>query len=178
MYNTLKTGRLSGTGTYRDTAASLCEFSYVHNMIYNRVPMETGKPGKLKLAWKSHRKSWYMKNWPKVMEFCHQSWNFNPNGNKCVGFHATSKKLSIDVESLYFPQNVTNAKLIRVMVMENEEMAMEKSWKNILSSLWEPCTRCINRYSVLFSFYFEFPLPQRIPQRPYIREMMHSALYL
>ena len=25
------------------------------------------------------------------------------------------------------------------MVIENQEMVMEKSWKNILSSLWEPC---------------------------------------
>ena len=24
------------------------------------------------------------------------------------------------------------------MVMENQEMVMEKSWKNICSSLWEP----------------------------------------
>ena len=25
------------------------------------------------------------------------------------------------------------------MVIENQEMVMEKSWTNILSSLWEPC---------------------------------------
>ena len=25
--------------------------------------------------------------------------------------------------------------------MENQEMVMENSWKNILSSLWEPCER-------------------------------------
>ena len=27
------------------------------------------------------------------------------------------------------------------MVMENQEMVMEKSWKNILSSVWEPCKK-------------------------------------
>ena len=32
-------------------------------------------------------KSWNMTNWPKVMEFCYQSWNFTnfaPNCNKFV----------------------------------------------------------------------------------------------
>ena len=30
------------------------------------------------------------------------------------------------------------------MIMENQEMVMEKLWTNILSSLWEPCyfTHC------------------------------------
>ena len=46
-------------------------------------------------------------------------------------FFATTKKLSIDVESLHFSafsakENTTNAKLIREMVMENYEMVMEK----------------------------------------------------
>ena len=27
--------------------------------------------------------------------------------------------------------------------MENQEMVMEKSWKNIMSSLWEPCQRIL-----------------------------------
>ena len=27
--------------------------------------------------------------------------------------------------------------------MENQEMVMEKSWKNILSSLWEPCNMLV-----------------------------------
>ena len=37
-----------------------------------------------------------------------------------------------------FPQNIANAKAGRNVVMENQEMVMEKSWKNIFSSLWEP----------------------------------------
>ena len=46
------------------------------------------------------KKSWNMKNWPKVIELCYQSWKFT----KCTKFmfFATAKKLSIDVESLQF----------------------------------------------------------------------------
>ena len=40
---------------------------------------------------------------------------------------------------LRFPQTVVNAKSGREMVMENQEMFMEKSWKNMFSSMWEPC---------------------------------------
>ena len=41
----------------------------------------------------------------------------------------------LDLESLHFPQNVVNSKSGREMVMKNQEIVMEKSWKNILSSL-------------------------------------------
>ena len=48
------------------------------------------------------KKSWNMKNWPKVMEFCDQSWNFSNVApglfQICISF-ATSKKLGIDLES-------------------------------------------------------------------------------
>ena len=87
-----------------------------------------------------------MKNWPKVTEFCDQFWNFTnfaPGFYQICIFFVAIKKLSSNLESLHllcFPQNVTNAKLEREMVMENQEMVMEKSWKNILSSLWEPCS--------------------------------------
>ena len=67
-------------------------------------------------------KSWNMKIWPKVMEFCYQIVNFTYlplNCTKFVCFFATTKKLSINVESLGFLQNATNAKSIREMVMEN-----------------------------------------------------------
>ena len=56
-------------------------------------------------------------------------------------FFVTAKKLSSNLESLHFPMfsaNVANAKSGREMVMENQEMVMEKSWKNMLSSMWEP----------------------------------------
>ena len=32
--------------------------------------------------------------------------------------------------------------------MENQEMVMEKSWKHILSSLWEPCNVCIILFEI------------------------------
>ena len=51
-------------------------------------------------------KSWHRKNWPKVMEFCNQSWNFTNFALElyqiCMLF-ATAMKLNIDVESLHFP---------------------------------------------------------------------------
>ena len=52
-------------------------------------------------------KSWNLyKDWPKVMEFCDQSWNFTnlaPNFYQiCMNF-ATTKKLSSNLESPHFP---------------------------------------------------------------------------
>ena len=41
------------------------------------------------------KKSWNMKNWPKVMEYCDQSWNYT----KFVFFLVTAKKLSRNLES-------------------------------------------------------------------------------
>ena len=44
-------------------------------------------------------------NWPKVMEFCDQSWNYTnfvPELYQICTFFATSKNVSIDVESLHF----------------------------------------------------------------------------
>ena len=50
-------------------------------------------------------KSWSMKNWPKVMEFCDQSWNYTNFAPKlyqiCI-FLVTTKKLNSDLESLQF----------------------------------------------------------------------------
>ena len=47
-----------------------------------------------------------MKNWPKVMEFCDQSWNFTNYAPKiyqfCM-FFVTAKKLSSNLESPHFP---------------------------------------------------------------------------
>ena len=50
------------------------------------------------------KKSWKIQIWPKVMEFWDQSWNFTnpPPPPNCTNF-ATTKKLSINVESLHFP---------------------------------------------------------------------------
>ena len=61
-----------------------------------------------------------------------------PNLTKFVFVLVTAKKLSRNLESPHSPQNVVNAKSGRQMVIDNQEMVMEKSWKNILSSMWEP----------------------------------------
>ena len=50
-------------------------------------------------------KSWNMKNWPEV-EFCDQSWNLSnvaPELHQMCTFIATTKKLSINLESPHFP---------------------------------------------------------------------------
>ena len=50
-------------------------------------------------------KSWNMKNWPKAMEVCDQSWNLTnlaPESYQICTFFATFEKLSIDVGSVHF----------------------------------------------------------------------------
>ena len=70
-------------------------------------------------------KSCNINNWPKVMEFCDQSWNFTnfaPEFYQICTFFATIKKLSIDVKGQLFqtfPQNLANTKSRRETVMEN-----------------------------------------------------------
>ena len=59
------------------------------------------------------------------MEFCDQSWSSTNLPLSCTKF-------------VLFLSPLRNTKSGREIVMENEEMVMEKSWKNILSSLWEP----------------------------------------
>ena len=79
-------------------------------------------------------KSWNMKNWPKVMEFCDQSWNFTnfaPELYQICNSFVTTKKLSSDLESPHFPMFSRKC----CECKSGREMVMEKSWKNILSSL-------------------------------------------
>ena len=89
-------------------------------------------------------KSWNMKNWPKIMEFCDSVIEFCQICPQIVlNLYHFGHRLEIKHRSRkpffrHFLQNVTNLKLEREMVMENQEMVMEKLWKNILSSLWEP----------------------------------------
>ena len=71
-------------------------------------------------------KSWNMKNWSKVMEFCDQSWNFNnfaPEFYQICIFFVTNQAA---IYKVHFPQNTANAKLGREMVRENQEMVTEK----------------------------------------------------
>ena len=62
---------------------------------------------------------------PKVMEFCDHSWNFT---NLVPELFVTTKNLSSS--PIVFFAKRRKCKLGRKMVMENQEMAMQKSWKN------------------------------------------------
>ena len=69
-------------------------------------------------------KSWNMKNWLKVMEFCDQSWNFTNFDPKlcqiCI-FLVPTKKFSSYLESLYFlmfSAKCRECKIIHGKVME------------------------------------------------------------
>ena len=47
-----------------------------------------------------------MKNWPKVIEFCDQSWkftNFAPEFDQMCASFAAIKKFCINLENLHFP---------------------------------------------------------------------------
>ena len=73
------------------------------------------------------------------MEFCDQSWNlinFAPQLDQICTFFATTKKLSIDIKSPHFP---TFSAKCRQYKIEKRIESMEKSWKDIFLSLWEPC---------------------------------------
>ena len=53
-----------------------------------------------------YEKSWNIKSWQKIIEFCYQSSNYNNFAHKMYQirlFLATTKKSSIDVESQHFP---------------------------------------------------------------------------
>ena len=47
-------------------------------------------------------KSCNMKNWPKVIEFCDQSWNLPILSPNCTIFFVTTNKLSHDLENPHF----------------------------------------------------------------------------
>ena len=76
-----------------------------------------------------------MINWLKVMEICDQSWNltnFAPEFDQFVPFFLNLEKFSISLQSLHLPTFSTQCrggKICAEMVMENQEMVIEKSWK-------------------------------------------------
>ena len=81
-----------------------------------------------------------METWPKVMEFCYQSWNFTifvPELYQICMFCATTKKVSIvcrmSTFSEVFQCDVANAKSIREMVMEKS--CMDKYFVKSVGSL-------------------------------------------
>ena len=48
------------------------------------------------------QKSWYVKHWQEVVEFCYQSWNFTNFAPELYQI-CSIKKLGIDVERPHFP---------------------------------------------------------------------------
>ena len=69
-----------------------------------------GKTWKMKMVME---KSWNMKNWPKVMECCDQSWNFTnyaPKFYQIYMFFVTAKKLISNLESPHFPMFSTKCR--------------------------------------------------------------------
>ena len=73
-------------------------------------------------------KSWNMEHWPKIMEFCDQSWNFTNFAPKlcqfCM-FLVTSKKLSSDLESPHFP--LFSAKCRECKIEKNGKPVLDES---------------------------------------------------
>ena len=72
---------------------------------------------------------WNMQNWPKVMEFCYQSWNFTnfaPKLSEISMFLPPPRKSAF---SNVFRKMQPMQKSRREMVIENLKLVMEKSWK-------------------------------------------------
>ena len=80
-------------------------------------------------------KSWNMKKWPKVMEFCDSVREFYQFCPQFVRLWSPLRNYAAIEKAHIFrrlPQNIGNSKSGREMVMESLEMLMAKSWKNIL----------------------------------------------
>ena len=78
------------------------------------------------------------------MEFCYQSWNstnFTPELYQICMFFATAKKLRTNVESqrVFF---TSSTKCLKCQIDNRDvhEKSRNGHRKNILSSLWEPCS--------------------------------------
>ena len=111
-----------------------------------RVPTVTGKPGnpgKWKWSLKSHG-TWKIgkKSWKLVI-----SHRMLPilllNLTQFAPFFADIKNSSISLKSLnfstfFFPQKCRDRNILAEMVLDNWETVMEKSWKILLQSMWEP----------------------------------------
>ena len=86
-------------------------------------------------------KSWNMKNWPKVMEFFNQSWNFAPKFYKICMFLVTTKKLSSNLESPHFPMFSGKCRECKIGKRDGHEKSRNghgKVMEKTLSSMWEP----------------------------------------
>ena len=72
-----------------------------------------------------------------------QSWNFTnfaPSLYLICIFLVTTKKLSSDLETLHFLTFSAKPRKFKIRERDGHRKVIEKSSKNILSSLWEPWT--------------------------------------
>ena len=99
------------------------------------------------ITWKMKmvmEKSWNMENWPKshgillsVIEF----YQFCPQMYQSCMFFATTKKLTIDLESLHFATCSVKCRICKITKRDGHEKLTNvhgKVMENILSTLWEP----------------------------------------
>ena len=88
-------------------------------------------------------KSWNMKHWPKVMEFCDHSWNFTNFAPKMYQICIRLKKLSIDVENLHFPMFSAKCRKCKIAKRDGHGKLTNGHGKVMgknVKSLWEPCS--------------------------------------
>ena len=87
-----------------------------------------------------------MNNWPKIKKNCDQSWNstyFAPKLYYICTFFATTKKININVESLYFPTFSAKCHMYKVETRDGHGKLRNGPGKLIeklrKKHLWEPC---------------------------------------
>ena len=87
-------------------------------------------------------RSWNMKNWPKVMDFCDQSWNFSnfaPKFYQICCFFVTTKKLSSNLESLHSPTFSAKCHKFKIGKRDGHGNVMEKYFVKYVGTLHIVC---------------------------------------
>ena len=90
-------------------------------------------------------KSWNMKNLPKVISFCDQSWNFTNFVQILPNLHVfnfvSGKKFNINLESPHFAMFSAKCRECKIGKRDGHGKSRNghgKVMENILSSMWEP----------------------------------------
>ena len=104
-------------------------------------------------------KSWNMKSWPKVIQFCDQSWNFTNFAPKfdqiCISF-VTSKKLSSNLENPHFQTFSAKCRKFKIGKRDGHGKSrnghgkiMETYFVKYMGTLFTESSQ----YSILLSYY-------------------------
>ena len=105
-------------------------------------------------------KSWNMKNWPKVL--CDQTWNFTnfaPKIYKICTCFATTKKLTIHVESLHFLTFYAKCHKYKNKKRDGHGKSRNghgKVMDKYSVKPWEPCTGFLGSFFFLKYLFFQF----------------------